>query len=183
MNDLENLKKKLLYRSNYRGTKEMDILLSTFVKFYINKLNRDELIELDSFLNLEDELIYKIISKWDDEFSNDPNWYKEDGDDVKDRLVMKCDEYFVSFVKEWIKNTCDDVDWWDFNSDTMILSIMNCASGDVREEDLPTSEDKELKHASDRYSKLPRYVKSLCSAENIRNYNNFIRIKIIIKIK
>ena len=45
------------------------------------------------------------------------------------------------------------------------------------------SEDKELKPASDRYSKLPRYVKSLCSAENIRNYNNFIRIKIIIKIK
>tara|TARA_R110002096_G_scaffold299144_2_gene493596 strand:- start:73 stop:459 length:387 start_codon:yes stop_codon:yes gene_type:complete len=83
----------------------------------------------------EDELIYKIISKWDDEFSNDPNWYKEDGDDVKDRLVMKCDEYFVSFVKEWIKNTCDDVDWWDFNSDTMILSIMNCASGDVSEEE------------------------------------------------
>ena len=29
---LENFKKKLLYRSSYRGTKEMDILLSSFVK-------------------------------------------------------------------------------------------------------------------------------------------------------
>jgi antitoxin CptB len=72
MNDLENLKKKLLYRSNYRGTKEMDILLSTFVKFYINKLNRDELIELDSFLNLEDELIYNIYQT--NEHANDPNF-------------------------------------------------------------------------------------------------------------
>jgi|TARA_B110000444_G_C18619772_1_gene491616 antitoxin CptB len=60
MNDLENLKKKLLYRSNYRGTKEMDILLSSFVKFHINKLSKDELMELDGFLNLEDEFIYNI---------------------------------------------------------------------------------------------------------------------------
>jgi hypothetical protein len=94
----------------------------------------------------EDELIYKIISKWDDEFSNDPNWYKEDDDDVKDRLVMKCDEYFVSFVKEWIKNTSDDVDWWDFNSDTMILSILNCASGDVSEEEYNVYNDMWLDH-------------------------------------
>jgi hypothetical protein len=94
----------------------------------------------------EDELIYKIISKWDDEFSNDPNWYKEDDDDVKDRLVIECDKYFVSFVKEWIKNTSDDVDWWDFNSDTMILSILNCASGDVSEEEYNVYNDMWLDH-------------------------------------
>jgi len=94
----------------------------------------------------EDELIYKIISKWDDEFSNDPNWYKEDDDDVKDRLVIECDKYFVSFVKEWIKNTSDDVDWWDFNSDTMILSILNCASGDVCEEEYNVYNDMWLDH-------------------------------------
>ena len=35
---LENYKKKLLYRASYRGTKEMDILLSNFVKKYINEL-------------------------------------------------------------------------------------------------------------------------------------------------
>ncbi|MEC7212644.1 MAG: succinate dehydrogenase assembly factor 2, partial [Pseudomonadota bacterium] len=40
MNDkLEILKKRLLYRASYRGTKEMDILLSSFVKKYINKFN------------------------------------------------------------------------------------------------------------------------------------------------
>ena len=30
--ELEILKKKILYRSSYRGTKEMDLLLGSFVK-------------------------------------------------------------------------------------------------------------------------------------------------------
>ena len=36
MNSIDLLKKKILYRSEYRGTKEMDLLLSNFVKKYIN---------------------------------------------------------------------------------------------------------------------------------------------------
>ena len=36
----------------------MDILLSSFVKFYIDKLTIEELQDLDSFLGLEDETIY-----------------------------------------------------------------------------------------------------------------------------
>ena len=57
MNKLEILKKRLLYRSSYRGTKEMDLLLGSFVKFYINKLTADELYELDKFLYFDDERI------------------------------------------------------------------------------------------------------------------------------
>ena len=34
--DIDNLKKKILYRSTYRGTKEMDKLLGSFTKHYIN---------------------------------------------------------------------------------------------------------------------------------------------------
>tara|TARA_B100001996_G_scaffold381935_1_gene372474 strand:- start:50 stop:304 length:255 start_codon:yes stop_codon:yes gene_type:complete len=60
MSKLETLKKKLLYRSSYRGTKEMDILLSSFVKIYINKLTIVELHDLDRFLDLEDEIIYNF---------------------------------------------------------------------------------------------------------------------------
>ena len=60
MSKLETLKKKLLYRSSYRGTKEMDILLSSFVKFYINKLTTQELQDLDRFLDLDDETIYNF---------------------------------------------------------------------------------------------------------------------------
>ena len=38
----------------------MDILLSSFSKKYINLFDSKDLLELDSFLNLEDELIYQI---------------------------------------------------------------------------------------------------------------------------
>ena len=58
MSELESLKKKLLYRSNYRGTKEMDILLSNFVRQNIEQLTESQLHELEEFLNFEDEEIY-----------------------------------------------------------------------------------------------------------------------------
>ena len=54
---LETFKKKLLYRASYRGTKEMDILLNSFVKHYINSFNYNELKQLESFLKFEDEII------------------------------------------------------------------------------------------------------------------------------
>ena len=36
MMNINNLKKKLLYRSKRRGTKEMDLLLGSFVKKYVD---------------------------------------------------------------------------------------------------------------------------------------------------
>ena len=54
---LELFKKKLLYRASYRGTREMDILLSKFVKEYINVFNDDQLKQLEKFLDFEDEII------------------------------------------------------------------------------------------------------------------------------
>tara|TARA_B110000259_G_C13664966_1_gene261883 strand:+ start:257 stop:514 length:258 start_codon:yes stop_codon:yes gene_type:complete len=57
MNELELLKKKIKYRSAYRGTKEMDLLLTSFVSSIINILSLDELEKLDIFLNCNDEEI------------------------------------------------------------------------------------------------------------------------------
>ena len=57
MNKLETLKKKLIYRSNYRGTKEMDMILSKFVKKNIDSFSKEELEDLDKFLDFEDEII------------------------------------------------------------------------------------------------------------------------------
>ena len=54
---LEIFKKKLVYRAAYRGTKEMDILLGSFVNKNIDSFNKNQLIELDKFLNFEDEII------------------------------------------------------------------------------------------------------------------------------
>ena len=67
-NELEIFKKKLIYRAGHRGTKEMDILLSSFVDKNINLLNEQLLDELDKFLNFEDEVIlnyyqYDIIKE------------------------------------------------------------------------------------------------------------------------
>jgi len=56
-NELEIFKKKLIYRAGYRGTKEMDILLSSFVDKNIDFFNEQLLYELDKFLNFEDEVI------------------------------------------------------------------------------------------------------------------------------
>ena len=56
-NKLETLKKKLIYRASYRGTKEMDMLLSKFVNKYIDIWNESYLNELEEFLNYEDEVI------------------------------------------------------------------------------------------------------------------------------
>ena len=54
------LKKKIIYRSIYRGTKEMDILLGSFVKKYINILKDKELIYLSDLLKVDDENLYKF---------------------------------------------------------------------------------------------------------------------------
>jgi len=71
-NKLEILKKRLIYRASYRGTKEMDILLSAFVNKYIDSFDKNLLSELENFLNFEDEIIlnfynYNIIKKKIDE--------------------------------------------------------------------------------------------------------------------
>ena len=59
---LEILKKKILYRASYRGTKEMDLLLSTFVKKNINLFTESQLKELENFLEFEDETILSFYN-------------------------------------------------------------------------------------------------------------------------
>ena len=59
----EKIKNKIFYRSSYRGTKEMDILMINFVKSIINDLNYDQLINLDKFINLDDELLKSLKNK------------------------------------------------------------------------------------------------------------------------
>ena len=60
--DIEQIKKKIIYRSNYRGTKEMDKLLSSFAKKYINKLEINDLNDLEKFLNIDDTNLYNFYN-------------------------------------------------------------------------------------------------------------------------
>jgi antitoxin CptB len=57
---MNNLIKKLLYRSNHRGTKEMDLLIGGFANENLKKLSTEELREFEILLNFTD----KELSSW-----------------------------------------------------------------------------------------------------------------------
>ena len=60
MTNKDILKKKIIYRSTHRGTKEMDLLLGRFTKNNINVFNDSELSDLNDLLQINDE----ILAKW-----------------------------------------------------------------------------------------------------------------------
>ena len=60
--NIDQLKKKIIYRSNYRGTKEMDKLLGAFTNKYIDKLNIDNLHYLEKLLDLDDNNLYNFYN-------------------------------------------------------------------------------------------------------------------------
>ena len=65
MTNKETLKKQIIYRSSHRGSKEMDILLGTFVTRHIEEFNDEDLKNLEKLLLMDDEVLY--------------NWYFEKG--------------------------------------------------------------------------------------------------------
>ena len=69
--NIDQLKKKIIYRSNYRGTKEMDKLLGAFTKKYINQLSQDELIDLEKLLDIDDSSLYNFFNGIDNEIKFD----------------------------------------------------------------------------------------------------------------
>ena len=61
-NEITNLKKRLIYRSQYRGTKEMDKLIGSFVQSNIDEFNEIQLNELEKFLDVDDDTLYKFYN-------------------------------------------------------------------------------------------------------------------------
>ena len=62
---IDQLKKKIIYRSNYRGTKEMDKLLGAFTKKYIETLSINELKDLEELLDIDDTNLYNFYNGLD----------------------------------------------------------------------------------------------------------------------
>ena len=58
--EIQDLKNKILYRSSYRGTKEMDILLKGFVDNVIDTLNKEDLSSLLDLISIDDDNLYKF---------------------------------------------------------------------------------------------------------------------------
>ena len=69
MNKLDAIKRKIKYRSEYRGIKEMDLLLGSFVKKYIDVFDYNELLSLYEILEKDDDDIFK--------------WYTGRGETIK----------------------------------------------------------------------------------------------------
>ena len=78
----QNLINKIKYRSQYRGTKEMELFINKFVKSIIQDLDLNLLEELNKLVNLDDEELMK----------------------VSDKDVIKNDNKIISLLKEFKKN-------------------------------------------------------------------------------
>ena len=71
--NIDLLKKKIIYRSNYRGTKEMDKLLGAFTKKYIDELSNKDLLDLEKLLNIDDDNLYSFYNKLKTDFEFESN--------------------------------------------------------------------------------------------------------------
>jgi antitoxin CptB len=60
--DLETRRKRLLYRSVYRGNKENDILLGQFARAHIAELSPDELDQYERLLARGDNELFDWIT-------------------------------------------------------------------------------------------------------------------------
>ena len=60
--NIEELKKKIIYRAQYRGTKEMDKLMSSFVKMHIDKFDIKNLKDLEKLLEIDDNNLYSFYN-------------------------------------------------------------------------------------------------------------------------
>ena len=56
-------RKRLLYRANYRGFKEADLILGGFAKTYIESLSDAEITMFEDFLSVKDHDIYNWVSE------------------------------------------------------------------------------------------------------------------------
>ena len=72
--NIDLLKKKIIYRSNYRGTKEMDKLLGSFTKKYIEILSLKDLIDLEKLLDIDDTNLYNYYNGLDCDFEFKDNY-------------------------------------------------------------------------------------------------------------
>lgn len=59
---IETKRKRLLFRSDHRGTKEMDLFLGSFAKKHLSAFDETQLALYEELLNLPDLDIYNWIT-------------------------------------------------------------------------------------------------------------------------
>ena len=61
--DLETRKKRLVYRSNYRGFREADLILGGFAKANIDAMSEEDVLMFEHLLGAKDHDIYGWINQ------------------------------------------------------------------------------------------------------------------------
>ncbi|MGH1398106.1 MAG: succinate dehydrogenase assembly factor 2 [Alphaproteobacteria bacterium] len=59
---IENTRRKLIFRSDHRGTKEMDLILGSFAKKHVPTMSEDELSTFEEILKENDPNLYNWIT-------------------------------------------------------------------------------------------------------------------------
>ncbi len=67
---LENKRKRLIFRSEHRGTKEMDLLLGSFARQYVPEFREEDLALYDKILQENDPNLYNWITGKDEPPAN-----------------------------------------------------------------------------------------------------------------
>ena len=63
---LENKRKRLIFRSWHRGTREMDIIMGSFADRHIPEFSESQLSEYDDILSLNDPDLYNWYTQKED---------------------------------------------------------------------------------------------------------------------
>ncbi len=58
----ENKRKRLIFRSDHRGTKEMDLILGSFAREHVPEFSEDELAQYDEILQENDPNLYNWLT-------------------------------------------------------------------------------------------------------------------------
>ena len=62
LEEIEKKRKRLIFRSWHRGTKEMDLFMGTFADRNVPDFTEDELAQYDEMLNCSDPDLYNWVS-------------------------------------------------------------------------------------------------------------------------
>ncbi len=60
---LENKRKRLIFRSDHRGTKEMDLIMGSFAKKHVPEFSEDQLAQYEELLLCNDPDLYNWLTK------------------------------------------------------------------------------------------------------------------------
>ncbi len=68
--DHQNLRNKLIFRADHRGTKEMDLILGSFAKKHVPHMSKHELDVFEDLLQENDPNLYNWITGKEDPPAN-----------------------------------------------------------------------------------------------------------------